>query len=164
MTAREHMREYETIYVMRPELDDNAAKNFMLAQKELIEKLGGKNIKVTAMGRRKLAWECQKQDRGIYVHHQYAGKAGIVNDFDRALSINDNILIRHSVVLNQDVDPAQVQAQEDELVAPVFKERREYSDRRPSRFNQDRDGDYEGRGDRNYGSNYDNDDDSDDDN
>lgn len=145
MAALEHMREYETIYVMRPELDDKAAKDFMLAKKELIERLGGKNLKVTAMGRRKLAWECQKETRGIYVHHQYLGKPGIVKDFDRALSIDDNILIRQSVVLKHDVDPSLAKVEEDLLVPPVFKERREFSDRR-GRFGGDRDnGDYDRR-------------------
>lgn len=167
MAAREHLREYETIYVMRPELDDNAAKDFMLGKKELIEKLGGKNLKVTAMGRRKLAWECQKQTRGIYVHHQFIGKPGIVKDFDLALSLDDNILIRQSVVVKHDVDLALAKVEEDLLVPPVFKERREFSDRRGGRFGGDRDGgDYEGgRRGRDYDSDgYDDMSDDDDDN
>lgn len=137
MAAREHMREYETIYIMRPELDDKAAKDLMLAKKELIERLGGKNLKVTAMGRRKLAWECQKETRGIYVHHQFLGKPGIVKEWDRALSIDDSILLRHSVVLKADVDPALAKVEEDSLTPPVFKEKREFSDRR-GRFGGDR--------------------------
>ncbi|MCA9507930.1 MAG: 30S ribosomal protein S6 [Myxococcales bacterium] len=152
MASREHMREYETIYVMRPELDDSAAKDFMLGKKELIEKLGGKNLKVTAMGRKKLAWECQKQTRGIYVHHHFLGKPGIVKDFDLALSLDDNVLIRHSVVLKSDVDPSLAKVEEDVLTPPVFKEKREFSDRRPGRFNSE----YEGRRGRDYDSdNYD---------
>ena len=124
------MREYETIYVMRPELDDKAAKDFMLAKKDLVEKLGGKNLKVTALGRRKLAWECQKETRGIYVHHQFLGQPGIVKEFERALSIDDNILIRHSVLLNNSVDPELAKIEEDVLVPPIYKEKREMSDRR----------------------------------
>ncbi len=149
MAAALHMREYETIYVMRPELDDKAAKDLMLAKKELIERLGGKNLKVTAMGRRKLAWECQKETRGIYVHHHFLGKPGIIKEFDRALSIDDNVLIRHSVVLNHDVDPELAKVEEDSLTPPVFKEKREMSDRR-GRFGGDRDGDYDRRS-RSYG-------------
>src|ERR1700692_2115362 len=122
MTANERMREYETIYVVRPELDDKAAKDFILAKKDLIEKLGGKNLKVTAMGRRKLAWECKKETRGIFVHHHFLGQPGIVKDFDRALSIDDKVLIRHSVVLKHDVDPSLAKVEEDSLVPPVFKE------------------------------------------
>jgi ribosomal protein S6 len=135
MAANELMREYETIYVIRPDLDDKAAGEFMLAKKELVEKLGGKNLKVTAMGRRKLAWECkkEKETRGIFVHHQFLGKPGIVKDFDRALSIDDAILVRHSVLVKSDVDPAVAVVEEDVLVPPVFREKREYSDRRGGR-------------------------------
>jgi small subunit ribosomal protein S6 len=149
MAASERMREYETIYVMRPELDDKAAKDHMLAKKDLIERLGGKNLKVTAMGRRKLAWACRKETRGIYVHHHFLGKPGIVKDFDRALSIDDNILIRQSVVLKHDVDPNLAKVEEDSLTPPVFKERREFSDRR-GRFGDRDNGDYERRP-RSYG-------------
>lgn len=145
MTRQEHMREYETIYVMRPELDDKAAKDFMLAKKDLIEKLGGKNLKVVALGRRKLAWECQKETRGIYVHHHFLGKPGIVKDFERALSIDDNILIRHSVVLNHAVDPALAKVEEDVLVPPVYKEKRDFGDRRGRFGDRDDNGDYDNR-------------------
>lgn len=145
MTAQARMREYETIYVMRPELDDKAAKDFMLSKKELIERLGGKNLKVTALGRRKLAWECQKETRGIYVHHHFLGQAGIVKDFERALSIDDNILIRHSVVLKHDVDPTLAKVEEDVLVPPVYKEKREFGDRRGRFGDRDGDGDYDNR-------------------
>lgn len=144
MTAQKRMREYETIYVMRPELDDKAAKDFMLAKKELIEKFGGKNLKVVALGRRKLAWECQKETRGIYVHHHFLGEPGIVKDFERALSIDDNILIRHSVVLKHDVDPELAKVEEDVLVPPVYKEKRDFGDRR-GRFDRDDNGDYDNR-------------------
>jgi small subunit ribosomal protein S6 len=151
MTKQGHMREYETIYIMRPELDDNAAKDVMLAKKALIEKLGGKNLKVTAMGRRKLAWETQKQNRGIFVHHQFLGKPGIVSEWDRALKIDDNVLIRQSIVIKDNVDPELAKVEEDSLVPPVFREKREFSDRRP-RYDRD-------FGDDNGGRSYDSDDD-----
>lgn len=143
MARREHMREYETIFIMRPELDDKAAKDLMLAKKDLIERLGGKNLKVTAMGRRKLAWECKKETRGIFVHHHFLGKPGIVKEFDRALSIDDNILTRHSVVLNHDVDPELAKVEEDSLVPPVFKEKRDFE--RRGRFGDRGEGDYDRR-------------------
>jgi small subunit ribosomal protein S6 len=141
-----HMREYETIYVMRPELDDTAAKNLMIAKKDLIERLGGKNLKVTAMGRRKLAWECKKETRGIYVHHSYLGEAGIVGKLDQDLCFDPLVLFRHTVLLKRDVDPALATVEEDLLTPPVFKEKtREYSDRRGGRGFDRGDGDYDRR-------------------
>jgi small subunit ribosomal protein S6 len=145
MALREHMREYETIYIMRPELDDKAAKDLMLAKKDFIESLGGKNLKVTAMGRRKLAWECQKETRGIFVHHHFLGKPGIIKEWDRSLSIDENILVRHSVVLNRDVNPELAKVEEDSLTPPIFKEKREFSDRRGRFGDRSDNGDYDRR-------------------
>jgi small subunit ribosomal protein S6 len=154
MTAHEHMREYETIYVMRPELDDNAAKDFMLAKKELIEKMGGKNLKVTALGRRKLSWDTKKQNRGIYVLHQFLARPGLVKEFDRALSIDDNILLRQSILLKNNINPNEALVEEDILVPPVYKEKREFSDRR-GRFGDHEGGDFEGRRSRYDSDGYD---------
>jgi small subunit ribosomal protein S6 len=137
MAANMRMREYETIYILRPELDDKAAKDAMLAKKDMIDRLGGKNLKVTAMGRRKLAWECQKETRGIYVHHHFLGMPGIVKEFERSLTIDPQVLVRHSVLLKDGVDPSLAKIEEDVLVPPIFKEKREFSDRR-GRFNGDR--------------------------
>lgn len=159
MAANMLMREYETIYVIRPDLDDNKAAEFMLGKKDLIEKLGGKNLKVTALGRRKLAWETKKENRGIYVHHQFLGQPGIVKDFDRALSIDDTVLIRHSVIVKDNVDPATAVVGEDMLVPPVFREKREF-ERRGRDFYSDR---FDG-GDFDRKSNYDDMDGYDDDN
>lgn len=130
MSLHEHMREYETIYIMRPELDDKAAKEALLAKKDLIEKLGGKNLKVTAMARKKLSWERKKEDRGIFVHHHFLGKPGIIKDWDRALFIDEQILHRHSVLLKTNVDPNLAKVEEDVLIPPVFKEKKEFGDRR----------------------------------
>jgi small subunit ribosomal protein S6 len=129
MTAQ-LMREYETIYVMRPELDDKEAKDLMMTKKALIEQLGGVNLKVTAMGRRKLQWETKKETRGVFVHHRFLGNPGIVKDFDRDMSIDDKVLIRQSVLLNKDVDASTATVEEDILTPPIFKERKEYSERR----------------------------------
>lgn len=159
MAATMLMREYETIYVIRPDLDDNKAAEFMIGKKDLVEKLGGKNLKVTALGRRKLAWETKKESRGIYVHHQFLGKPGIVKDFDRALMIDDAVLIRHSVVVKDNVDPNTAVVGEDMLVPPVFREKREF-ERRGRDFYSDR---FDG-GDFDRKSNYDDMDGFDDDN
>ena len=151
MAANVLMREYETIYVIRPDLDDNKAAEFMLGKKDLIEKLGGKNLKVTALGRRKLAWATKKkEDRGIYVLHQFLGNPGIVKDFDRALIIDDGVLIRHSVMVKENVDPNMAVVSEDMLVPPVFREKRDF-ERRGRDFYSDRfdGGDFERK------SNYD---------
>lgn len=119
------MREYETIYVLSPEATDASAREFMLKMKELITREGGKNIKVDCWGRRKLAWERGKHQRGIYVHHKYLGNPGLVAEYERTLAIEESVILRHSVLLAKDVDPASREELADQLEILVVRERRD---------------------------------------
>jgi small subunit ribosomal protein S6 len=144
----EHVREYETIYVLNPELSDSAAKDFMLKMKDLIQREGGKNIKVQCWGRRKLAFERENQQRGIYVHHMYLGLPGLVKEFERNLGNEESVMLRQSVLVNPSVDPATRPEEADQFDAPVIREqRREYGRRDDMDF--DRFDDMMG-GDRDY--------------
>jgi small subunit ribosomal protein S6 len=161
------MREYETIYILKPDVEDAAAIAFITKMKGLVEREGGKHLKITNMGRRKLAWERNKQQKGMYVHHRYLGKPGIVAEYERNLGIEESVMLRQTVVLKQSIDPNTLTAEEDILNPPIVKEREEkrerrfdddddrYGDRYGDRFGGDRfgggddDGDMRGpRGDR----------------
>jgi small subunit ribosomal protein S6 len=124
-TLSTHLREYETLYVLKPEIHDAAAKEIMLKYKELVEKNGGTTIKVTNWGRRKLAWERDRHQRGLFVHHLYLGQPGLVEAFERALQIDESALLRTTVVISKKVIAADRKVEEDELEPPVIKERKE---------------------------------------
>jgi small subunit ribosomal protein S6 len=130
MTSAAHMREYETIYVIKPDVEDTKAIEFIQKMKALVEREGGKHLKITNMGRRKLAWERAKQQRGMFVHHRYLGASGIVAEYERTLAIEETILLRQTIVLNKDVDPAARTAEEDIVQPPIVKERDEKRERR----------------------------------
>lgn len=119
------MREYETIYVLKSDIEDEAAIELLQKMKGVVEKNGGKNIKVTNQGRKKLAWERNRHQKGMFVHHQYLGKPGIVAEYERTLGIDENVILRQTIVLDKAVDPASRQPEEDVLAPPVTKERRE---------------------------------------
>lgn len=119
------MREYETIYVLKPEMDDKSAKEFMLEMKELITEKGGQNVQVTCMGRRKLAWMRDKIQRGIYVKHTYLGMPGLSKEFERLLGINESVMLRQTVLLARDVDPSQKPEVADSLEIVVVRDKRE---------------------------------------
>jgi small subunit ribosomal protein S6 len=143
------MREYETIYVLKPDVPDEAAISFITKMKGLVEREGGKHLKITNWGRRKLAWERAKQQKGMFVHHRYLGAPGIVSEYERTLAIEETVLLRQTVLLGRSVDPSTKNPEEDILNPPAVKERKE--DSRERRYGDDDDGDrYGDRGDR-YG-------------
>ena len=119
------MREYETIYILSPETSDASAKDFMLKMKDLVVREGGRNIKVDCWGRRKLAWDRDKKQRGIFVHHLYLGGPKIVAEYERTLAIDENVMLRQSVLVNSDVDLETRVEQPDQLEIVVVRERRD---------------------------------------
>jgi small subunit ribosomal protein S6 len=144
------MREYETIYILKAELEDSSAIEFIGKMKSVVETKGGKHLQVTNWGRRKLAWERDRHQKGMMIHHRYLGQPGLVKEYERTLGIDENVLLRQTIVLNRAVDPASAVVDTDVLEPPITKEVR-----REERYGRDRDD--EGGGGR-YGRDRDRDD------
>jgi len=61
------MREYEYIFIIHPDLDENAFKELVDKIKGWITGAGGQVVKVDLWGKRKLAYRIRKQTEGQYV-------------------------------------------------------------------------------------------------
>ena len=140
-----HMREYETIYILNTNVTDDVAVAFITKMKGIVEKEGGKHLKITNMGRRKLAWERNKAQKGMFVHHRYLGKSAIVAEYERNLAIEENVILRQTIVLNKMVLAANFAAEEDVVNPPIVKEKDERKERR---FDDDGDDRFFDRDDR----------------
>jgi hypothetical protein len=60
-------REYETIYILRPDSTTDVISQVNLKVRGVIEAGGGTLLKVDNWGKRKLAYEVKKQLKGIYL-------------------------------------------------------------------------------------------------
>lgn len=145
--SQNHMREYETLYILQPDITDEDAVTYIQKMKALVEANGGKHIKATNQGRRKLAWERLRQQKGMFVSHVYLGKPGIVLEYERQLGIDEDVMLRQTTVVSKAVDAEAREVEEDQLEPPAPKERRE-EEEREYRGDRDRDRD---RGDRDRG-------------
>jgi small subunit ribosomal protein S6 len=61
------MRDYELVFIVRPDLDDNAFKDVVERVQSWITEAGGAVSKVDLWGKRKLAYSIRKQKEGQYV-------------------------------------------------------------------------------------------------
>lgn len=103
------MRQYETLYILRPELDEETSRGLMCKMKEWVEQQGGKSVQVLCWGRKKLAWSRDDLRKGLFVQHSYVGKPGIVQSYERQLDVDERVLLRQTLVLKRQVDMEQVQ-------------------------------------------------------
>lgn len=99
-------REYETIYILRPDIDTEGAEKVAKRVTEVVERLKGMLLKVDSWGRRKLEYPVQKHRKGVYVLVRYLGLSDMVAELERNLRMMDTVIKYQTVVLEKEVDPA----------------------------------------------------------
>jgi small subunit ribosomal protein S6 len=108
-------KEYETIYVLRPDVDADTADKVQGRISEVISRDAGKLVKVEAWGRRKLAYPVRKHSKGVYVYVKYVGKGGLVQEIERNLKLQDAVLKYQTVLLASDVDAGAIAVDPEEI-------------------------------------------------
>ena len=111
------LREYETIYILRPNTKNDQVGEVNGKVRELIESRGGKVVNVDNWGKRRLAYEVQKEVRGIYLYWQYLGSPAIVSEFERNMRLLDPVIRYMTVKVDADIDPS---ARPSEVDAETF--------------------------------------------
>lgn len=91
------MRNYETIFVMNPSLDEEAVKALIEKFKGVIENGGGTVENVDFWGKRRLAYEIKKVNEGFYTLFNFTADTELPKELDRVFRITDGI-IRHIIV------------------------------------------------------------------
>jgi len=112
--ARVRAKEYETIYVLRPDIDTETAERVQARVADAVEREQGRLVRVEAWGRRKLAYPVRKQRRGVYVYLKYVGAGGLVAEVERNLKLQDAVVKFMTVQTSDEVDLAALQIDPEE--------------------------------------------------
>jgi small subunit ribosomal protein S6 len=108
-------REYETIYILRPDVDNAGAEKVVDRAKDVLARLDGTLTKLDNWGKRKLAYPIQKNSRGIFVYLKYVGYGDLVAELERNLRLLDEVVRFQTVLLTEDIDPASVAVDPEEV-------------------------------------------------
>ncbi len=91
------MREYEVLYIVRADLDDDKVQDAVNRVNSLIERSGGSLERTNLWGKRKLAYEVKHQKEGAYVLQDFKIEPDRVPELEAALKITEEVL-RHLIV------------------------------------------------------------------
>jgi small subunit ribosomal protein S6 len=108
------VREYETIYIMRSDVDGDLAERVQARISDAIVREKGKVVRVEGWGRRRLAYPIRKQKRGVYVYLKYVGGGGLVAEVERNLKLQDAVIKFLTVQSADSVDMAALQIDPEE--------------------------------------------------
>ena len=109
------MNHYETIYIVNPTLDDDSLKEAIDKFSDLIKKLKGTIVKINEWGKRKLAYEVKRFDKGYYVVLDFCALPKMVTELERNLKLDDRILKYITVKIDENVDPKDLVSKEKEI-------------------------------------------------
>jgi small subunit ribosomal protein S6 len=103
-SVADRRHEYETIYILRPDvMRDNAAKVATRVE-EVVGRGGGALTLVETWGRRQLAYPVKKFKRGVYVYLRYVSGGGLVSELERNLRMLDDVIKFQTVLFNDEVE------------------------------------------------------------
>ena len=98
------MRYYETLYIINPNLAEEDYRAVVAKFTDAVEKNKGVVTKVDEWGKKTLAYDIKKFDKGFYVLLQYCGEAGLTAELKRELGLDDRILKYQTVKLSDNAD------------------------------------------------------------
>jgi len=123
-SAQKMLREYETIFLVKPDLTDDNVDRVKDRVRGIVGREGGKVIRFTIWGKKKTAYVVEKQPRAIYVHTHYLGDHKLVAEIERNLRNYDEVTRFITSKLADEVDPESRPVQEDVKLAGDVEETR----------------------------------------
>jgi small subunit ribosomal protein S6 len=134
-TAPNRAREYETIYILKADIDADSAEKLGTRLAEVVTRESGRLTKVESWGRRRLAYDIGKQRRGVYMYLKYLGAGKVVAEIERNLRLTDGVIKYQTVLVRSDVEAAGVSVPDDDVkferleLPPIEEERDESRER-----------------------------------
>ena len=85
------MNKYESVIIINPSVEEEGIKGLISKFTDLINNEGSVE-KVTEMGRKKLAYEIQKNKEGYYVVFNFEAKPELIAELERQYRITDEVI------------------------------------------------------------------------
>lgn len=86
------MRGYEIMLILPPETEESSVEGVLDRVRGILAERGGELGKVDRWGRRRLAFEIERQTEGYYVVAEFTSEPEALREIDRVLSLADDVL------------------------------------------------------------------------
>ena len=86
------MREYETTFIVQPEISDEGSQAILSKLDGILESGGAARLMCEDHGKRKLAYEIRKFHKGHYYTLMFLDEGKVVPDLERALRLEESVL------------------------------------------------------------------------
>jgi small subunit ribosomal protein S6 len=109
------LREYETTFIVQPEISDEGGQAILSKLDGILETGGATRLMCEDHGKRKLAYEVRKFHKGHYYTLMFLDEGRIVPDLERVLRFEESVLRFLTILAEEEV--ADVEARKSEASA-----------------------------------------------
>ena len=85
-------RQYELVYILQPQLDENGVNSFDTRLVDVISAQGGAEIATEAWGKRTLAYPINRNYEGHYILHRFQMPPTGAEEVDRTLRYSEDVM------------------------------------------------------------------------
>lgn len=121
------MREYETTFIVQPEISEEGCQEIFGRVDQVLERAGAARLLHDDQGKRRLAYEIRKFQKGRYVTTTYLDDGSAVGPLERALRFDESVLRFLTVLVDPEVQDAEARkaraADEEKVRAERARER-----------------------------------------
>ncbi|MBE9010735.1 30S ribosomal protein S6 [Pseudanabaenaceae cyanobacterium LEGE 13415] len=83
---------YETMYILRPDIGDEAVDGAIDKYQSILKDNGAEILQTQHRGKRRLAYEIDKQREGIYVQMNFKADGSQVAPMERAMRLSNEVI------------------------------------------------------------------------
>jgi len=105
------LRKYETLYILKPDSPPEATLEAVEKVKSVLDTQSAKLITMDVWGKKKLAYEVKKNQKGIFILATYLADPTVIRELERNLKIHSEVLKYLTVLLKSKVDVEKEMAQ-----------------------------------------------------
>lgn len=102
-TERSPLREYETTFIVQPEISDEGSQAILSKLDGVLAAGGATRLMCEDHGKRKLAYEVRKFHKGHYYTLMFLDEGKIVRDIERTLRLEESVLRFLTILAEEEV-------------------------------------------------------------
>lgn len=103
------LRRYETIFIVRADLQSDEMSSRIDHYAEIITGMNGTIVKVENWGRRRLAYPIEKRREGVYIRIDFVAQFKAVSEVERNFKIDENVMRFQTVKLEDKVNMEEIE-------------------------------------------------------
>ena len=95
------MHFYETMYILRPDISDEAVDKTIGKYQDIIKEKGGEILETQHRGKRRLSYEINRYREGIYIQMNYRAPGDTIFPMERDMRLSEDVIRYLTLVVDE---------------------------------------------------------------